>query len=57
MGKCKYEQLIEEKLLKDIVNGYKIMADINLELSEFGLEEDYKDFKNYEESIMGSGKE
>lgn len=53
-----YEKIlneIENKLLEDIINGYKLMGDINSEISELGLEEDYKDFLKYEESIMGCG--
>ncbi len=53
-----YEQVLEEiekKLLEDTIKGYILMADINIEIAECGLEEDYKDLLKYEESIMGCG--
>lgn len=53
-----YEKIldeIEKKLLEDTINGYKVMAELNSEMSEYGIEEDYKDFLRYEESIMGCG--
>lgn len=53
-----YEKILEEiekKLLEDTIKGYVMMAEINIEISEYGIEEDYKDLLKYEESIMGCG--
>ncbi len=46
---------IQEEMLRSLENGYKVMGEINLELSELGFEEDCRELEEYEESIMGSG--
>lgn len=53
-----YDKILEEmqkKFLEDTINGYMIMAELNIEISEYGIEEDYKDLIKYEDSIMGCG--
>jgi len=53
-----YENVLndkEKKLLEELINGYKLMGKVNIEISELGIDEDLKDLLKYEESIMGCG--
>ncbi len=53
-----YENVLndrEKSLFDEMVNGYKLMGKVNIEISELGIDEDLKDLLKYEESIMGCG--